>query len=197
MKPSGSPILNLSNYKVITIHKRGSNFNFNEGIFIKCEIVDFNKAKNKILDNNKETIIKQEKKRNLNLSTNNIIINKNNQIINKSIKSNKAEIIDKLTINDKFHQKSTHNLTNNSSKKKENILNNANSTGTDIKYKMLSIEKLYAFQRIGREIKDLNRNPLNHISGFSVGLPNIDNYFEWRCLMLGAKELAIETVFFS
>ena len=53
---------------------------------------------------------------------------------------------------------------------------------------MLSIEKLYAFQRIGREIKDLNRNPLNHISGFSVGLPNIDNYFEWRCLMLGAKD---------
>ena len=115
MKPSGSPILNLSNYKVITIHKRGSNFNFNEGIFIKCEIVDFNKAKNKILDNNKETIIKQEKKGNL--STNNII-NKNNQIINKSIKSNKAEIVDKHTI-DKFHQKSTHNLTDNSGKKKK------------------------------------------------------------------------------
>ena len=35
---SGSPILNLSNYKVIGVHKRGTNYNFNEGIFIKCAI---------------------------------------------------------------------------------------------------------------------------------------------------------------
>ena len=184
---SGSPILNLSNYKVIAIHKRGTIFNFNEGTFIKCVIEDFNRTKNKILDNNKETIIKQEKKENLNLSTNNII-NKNNQIINnKSSKSNKAEIMDKRTTDDKFHQKSSHNLTDNSSKKKENNINNANATGIDIKYKMFSTEKLYAFQQIRREYKDIYENPLLNI-GVLVDLPNKDNLFEWRCSMIGASD---------
>ena len=47
---SGSPILNLSNYKVIGVHKRRTNFNYNEGTFIKFVIDEFNKINN--LNNN-------------------------------------------------------------------------------------------------------------------------------------------------
>ena len=50
---SGSPILCLSNYKVIGIHKRRTPFNFNEGTFIKSLIIDF---KNKTIIKNKENI---------------------------------------------------------------------------------------------------------------------------------------------
>ena len=40
---SGSPILNLSNFKIIGVHKRGTLFNLNEGTFIKFVIKEFNK----------------------------------------------------------------------------------------------------------------------------------------------------------
>ena len=40
---SGSPILNLSNNKVLGIHKQGGakKFNFNKGTFLKYPIIDF------------------------------------------------------------------------------------------------------------------------------------------------------------
>jgi len=50
---SGSPILNLSNYKVIGVH-RGGNGTYNKGIFIKCIIDNFNKINKNILDNKKK-----------------------------------------------------------------------------------------------------------------------------------------------
>ena len=40
---SGSPILLLSNYRVIGVHKRKTPFNFNEGAFIKYPIEEFKK----------------------------------------------------------------------------------------------------------------------------------------------------------
>ena len=48
---SGSPILCLSNFKVIGVHKRRTQFKFNEGTFIKFLIIDFN---NKTIIKNKE-----------------------------------------------------------------------------------------------------------------------------------------------
>lgn len=44
---SGSPILNLSNNKVIGIHKKATKYNFNVGTFLKAPIIDF-QNKNKI-----------------------------------------------------------------------------------------------------------------------------------------------------
>ena len=58
---SGSSILNLSNYKIIGVHKGGTNYNFNEGIFIKCIIDNFNRFNNDIFENKKEIIKKKEK----------------------------------------------------------------------------------------------------------------------------------------
>ena len=41
-RSSGSPILNLSNKKIIGVHKQGMDqFNFNKGIFLKYPINDF------------------------------------------------------------------------------------------------------------------------------------------------------------
>ena len=51
---SGGPILNLSNYKLIGIHKESTIFNFNRGTFIKYIVEEFNKKcqKNHINKNN-------------------------------------------------------------------------------------------------------------------------------------------------
>ena len=40
---SGAPILLLSNFKVIGVHKRRTKYKFNEGTFIKYAIEEFNK----------------------------------------------------------------------------------------------------------------------------------------------------------
>ena len=47
---SGSPILNLSNFKIVGVHKRGTPFNLNEGTFIKFIIDEFNKEYPKEID---------------------------------------------------------------------------------------------------------------------------------------------------
>ena len=48
---SGGPLLNLSNYKVIGIHKRSKEKNMNVGTFIKAPIDDFNKKEKKEIKN--------------------------------------------------------------------------------------------------------------------------------------------------
>lgn len=50
---SGSPILNLSNFKVIGVHKGGTSFNMNKGTFIKFIIERFNEECSKKKDNDK------------------------------------------------------------------------------------------------------------------------------------------------
>ena len=50
---SGSPIINLSSYKVIGIHKRRTKFKFNEGTFIKYAIEEFKKKYSLNNNNNK------------------------------------------------------------------------------------------------------------------------------------------------
>ena len=44
-----------------------------------------------------------------------------------------------------------------------------------------------AIQRITQEFKDINQNPMANI-GFSVGLPNEKNVFEWRCTIMGPSD---------
>jgi hypothetical protein len=52
---SGGPLLNLSNYKVIGIHKRGKeNKNMNVGTFLKAPIDEFNKKEKKIGNDQEE-----------------------------------------------------------------------------------------------------------------------------------------------
>ena len=63
---SGSPVLCLSNYKVIGVHKQSTKFNFNQGTFIKYIIDEFNKS-------NSNTDIVNMK--NMNISTNDILNN--------------------------------------------------------------------------------------------------------------------------
>ena len=40
---------------------------------------------------------------------------------------------------------------------------------------------------ITKEFKDINRNPMANI-GFSVGLKNENNIFEWRCTLMGPQD---------
>ena len=47
--------------------------------------------------------------------------------------------------------------------------------------------KLNAQETIKKEFKDINRNPAATI-GFSVGLPNENNLFEWRCTLMGPSD---------
>ena len=46
------------------------------------------------------------------------------------------------------------------------------------------MNKEIARTRITNEFNDINRNPMANI-GFSVGLPNENNVFEWRCTIMG------------
>ena len=41
--------------------------------------------------------------------------------------------------------------------------------------------------RITQEFKEINMNPMANI-GFSVGLPNQNNVFEWRCTIMGPSD---------
>ena len=40
---------------------------------------------------------------------------------------------------------------------------------------------------ISKEFQDINRNPMANI-GFSVGLPRENDFFEWRCTMIGPSD---------
>ena len=76
---SGSPILNLNTFKVIGIHKEGSNhFNFNKGTFLKFPLNDFiKKIKIKsinILKPNKDIIKDESQNNDINDIENNIIM---------------------------------------------------------------------------------------------------------------------------
>ena len=53
-----------------------------------------------------------------------------------------------------------------------------------------------ARQKIAEEFKDINRNPMANI-GFSVGLPNESNVFEWRCTLMGPSDSPYKNGFFS
>ena len=44
-----------------------------------------------------------------------------------------------------------------------------------------------AMETIKKEFQDLNRNPMASI-GFSVGLPDENNLFEWRCTLMGPQD---------
>ena len=84
---SGSPILCLSNYKVIGIHKRRTQFNFNEGTLIKSLIIDFKnktiiKNKENININNGETLHLEKEIQEQNFNNKSIIKNKDNININ-------------------------------------------------------------------------------------------------------------------
>ena len=45
----------------------------------------------------------------------------------------------------------------------------------------------FAKMRITNEFKDIQNNPMASI-GFSVGLPNPNNMFEWRCTIMGPSD---------
>ena len=54
---SGSPILNLENNKLIGIHSKGTNYNYNMGTLLKLPIQDFiNKKLNQNIEKNKINI---------------------------------------------------------------------------------------------------------------------------------------------
>ena len=44
-----------------------------------------------------------------------------------------------------------------------------------------------AINRITQEFKDFQQNPMASL-GFSVGLPNENNIFEWRCTLMGPSD---------
>ena len=51
----------------------------------------------------------------------------------------------------------------------------------------LSAQKLVSMRKLKDEYKDLKDNPLANI-GLSIGLPDEDNIFEWRCTFMGPKD---------
>ena len=57
------------------------------------------------------------------------------------------------------------------------------------------MNKEAARQRIAQEFKDINRNPMANI-GFSVGLPNENNVFEWRCTIMGPSDTSYKNGLF-
>ena len=90
---SGSPILNLSNFKVFGVHKRRTKLKFNQGTFIKFVIEQFNKEN--------ISCKSQIKDRNLNNKNNDKTFNNNSldnsyNIINNSINNNCLNLKDSL-----------------------------------------------------------------------------------------------------
>ena len=51
----------------------------------------------------------------------------------------------------------------------------------------MNIQKLKAMKRIKEEYKDSNRNPVGNI-GFTVGLYDENNIFEWRVTLMGPQD---------
>ena len=93
MGSSGAPILNLLNLKVQGVHKRKTNFEFNEGTFIKFSIERFNK---KYLNSNNK-LNNSKYFNNVNNSDKNYNIN-NKDFINSNSEKD-ANIIHKNLIN--------------------------------------------------------------------------------------------------
>ena len=52
---------------------------------------------------------------------------------------------------------------------------------------MLNMNKIKAMKKIKEELKDLNENPIANI-GVTIGLPDENNIFEWRCSLMGPKD---------
>ena len=90
---SGSPILNLSTFKVIGVHKRLTNNNFSEGTLMSFIINDFNKICPFFQNQNKNYL-----QNNIN-QINNIYYNLNNNNIYKRQDDNKRFIENKVNIN--------------------------------------------------------------------------------------------------
>ena len=52
---------------------------------------------------------------------------------------------------------------------------------------MLNTQMIETMKRIKAEFTDINNNPISNI-GVTVGLPDDDNIFEWRCSLMGPKD---------
>ena len=132
---SGSPILNLSNYKVIGIHKGCSKQqNYNLGTFIKSPIIEFQEFnKEGILDNYsalKNRVIKKKKE----------IKEKNNEIIIK-LNVEKKDIKQKI-----FFMGNFENIFSGFTKKDEDIyLNELNNKNIEIYIDDKKMEKFQLF----------------------------------------------------
>ena len=181
---SGSPILNLSNYKVIGIHL-GGNGTYNKGIFIKCIIDNFNKINKNILDNKKKSDKNKEKY----ILNTNYIINNNFGINNNY---NKSEIKGKI-IFDKCNMDNHDNLDNGKiiKNKKEKDNNDINpfikNNNKNWNLNILPNSQLFGMQRIKKEYQELRDNPIIHIGVWS-SLPNDNNLFEWIITIIGASD---------
>ncbi len=57
------------------------------------------------------------------------------------------------------------------------------------------MSKEFARKRIVQELNDINQNPILNI-GFSVGLPNENNVFEWRCTIMGPSDTSYKNGLF-
>ena len=167
---SGSPILNLSNYKVIGVHKLGTKLNFNEGISIKYIIEEFNKFNHNILEKNKNNIKNSE----VNNCNSNLIIKNIHKIDNSN--NNKKNILHILD----------NNKINNNKKEENNTINS--DVINNIKYNMRTYGgKSNNIIRIIREFKDIEQNPLLNLS-MQASLLDKNNIFEWKCAMIGASD---------
>ena len=150
---TGSPILCLSNYKVIGVHKRRTQFNFNVGTFIKFLIIDFNnksiiKNKENININNRETLnIEKEikKQENIDYIPNSeehildILVNNSNHINQNSISNYQRFETSDLLISEIFDI---------------HILNEIYRSKPDYTEKIEEITKKYS--KIRRAAKDAN-----------------------------------------
>ena len=116
---SGSPILRISNYKIIGVHNARSHFKFNKGIFIKNVIEEFNKKYESNLDN--KNYNKYNDLHN-NININDMLpINSNND--NKETKENIISLDNGLCIN---NNKNINNMNNNYNLNHNNIPENLN-----------------------------------------------------------------------
>ena len=59
----------------------------------------------------------------------------------------------------------------------------------------MSSTKEEARRRITEEFKEINRNPMANI-GFSVGLPDENNIFVWRCTLMGPSDTSYKNGLF-
>ena len=99
---SGSPILNLSNFKVFGIHKRRTNLKFNQATFIKYVIEEFNKENFLFQNKIKERNINNKDIKIFNNNTN--LYNNKNQI---NLEDNNYNL--NISINDSFVKNSIKN----------------------------------------------------------------------------------------
>ena len=54
----------------------------------------------------------------------------------------------------------------------------------------------FAQEQIKKEFKEISLNPTASI-GFSVGLPDENNIFEWRCTLMGPQDSLIKEAYFT